>query len=279
MAYPSQEKASDVTAPRNPLVGPPPDEVPLAAAPLVRVITQVRFPVIASVERRDFIGPFQEAIRATYPILRPEQNRNLLLGERGVVEERTTTAWRFFDEEGHWIVTLAPDFLALETSHYSNRNDLLERFQLILGAVQTHLNPGVIDRLGVRYISRVTGANLEDLQELIRPEVRGILATSLHPHVFHSLTDNLLVLPGDGRLTARWGVLPADATVDPAAIEPIGERSWILDLDAFRVFQGGQGRLEAQTVLAEARAFAERIYSVFRWAVTDEFLRRYGGQP
>lgn len=30
--------------------------------------------------------------------------------------------------------------------------------------------------------------------------------------------------------------------------------------------------------LAEsAGRFAERLYTFFRWAVTDEFLRRYGG--
>lgn len=262
----------------NPLVGPPPTEVPLAAAPLVRVIAQVRFPVIASVERRDFIGPFQEAIRSAYPVLRPEQNRSFLVGDKGVVDERTTTAWRFFDEGAHWTLTLAPDFLALETHRYSNRNDFLERFHHVLDAAQEHINPAVIDRLGVRYISRITGASLEDLDTLVRPEVRGILATPLQPHVFHSLTDNMLALPDDNRLIARWGVVPPNATVDPAAIEPIGERSWILDLDAFRAFNPGEGRLETASIVAQARTFAERIYSVFRWAVTEEFLRRYGGR-
>jgi hypothetical protein len=30
-------------------------------------------------------------------------------------------------------------------------------------------------------------------------------------------------------------------------------------------------------VLTEAQRFAERIYTIFRWAVSDDFLRRYGG--
>ena len=45
----------------NPLTGSPPPEVPLANAPLIRVIAQVRFPLIASVENRSFVAPFQEA--------------------------------------------------------------------------------------------------------------------------------------------------------------------------------------------------------------------------
>ena len=43
--------------------------------------------------------------------------------------------------------------------------------------------------------------------------------------------------------------------------------------------QGAVGALDVDATVAQARSFAERIYSIFRWAVTDEFLRRYGGQP
>ncbi|MGD8207441.1 MAG: TIGR04255 family protein, partial [Thiohalocapsa sp.] len=67
-----------MTANETPLTGPPPAEVPLSDAPLVRVIAQVRFPLVASVEKGDFIAPFQEAIRAEYPVLRPEQNRSVV---------------------------------------------------------------------------------------------------------------------------------------------------------------------------------------------------------
>jgi len=62
--------------------------------------------------------------------------------------------------------------------------------------------------------------------------------------------------------------------VDPAAIEPLAEVSWILDLDMFRP----ESRAFApDDVVADARAYAERIYAFFRWAVTEDFLRLYGG--
>jgi hypothetical protein len=32
-------------------------------------------------------------------------------------------------------------------------------------------------------------------------------------------------------------------------------------------------------VVEEAQGYAARIYAIFRWAVTDEFLTRYGGKP
>jgi uncharacterized protein (TIGR04255 family) len=80
----------------------------------------------------------------------------------------------------------------------------------------------------------------------------------------------------DARVLARWGRLPAGATVDPAAIEPAQEKSWILDLD---MFSAAPMPFAVDRAVAEAQRFAERIYTIFRWAVTDDFLRRYGGTP
>ena len=67
LAQMRKENGPTVNAADTPLEGPPPPEVPLADSPLVRVIAQVRFPLIASVEKRDFIAPFQEAIRKNCP--------------------------------------------------------------------------------------------------------------------------------------------------------------------------------------------------------------------
>jgi uncharacterized protein (TIGR04255 family) len=64
--------------------------------------------------------------------------------------------------------------------------------------------------------------------------------------------------------------------VDPAAIEPAKEKSWILDLD---MFSAAPMPFDVERVVEEAQRYAERIYTVFRWAVTDDFLVRYGGKP
>ncbi len=264
----------------TPLLGPPPTEVPLATPPLLRVIVQVRFPVIVSVEKREFIAPFQEELRHEYPVLRPEQTRSFVFDPNGVRDTRPTTAWRFYDLSSDWRVTLAPDFLALETGRYTNRDDFLSRLRAVLQALETHVSPAVVDRLGVRYIDRVTGPTLLDLPSLVRPEVSGILATSLAKHVVHSVTETVFELPEDaGRVTVRWGQVPGQSTVDPAAIPPIDEPSWLLDLDAFSVPTSNPRAFDVEEAVLQAEKFTRRIYSIFRWAVTDEFLRRYGGQP
>ena len=53
----------------NPFAGPEPQEVYLPEAPLVKVLCQIRFPTIASIDKKEFIAPFQEAIRHNYPKL------------------------------------------------------------------------------------------------------------------------------------------------------------------------------------------------------------------
>jgi len=272
---PTPEGDPAVSAIDLPLTGPPPAEVPLTDPPLVRVIAQVRFPLIASVEKRDFIAPFQEAIRKSYPVLRPEQSRGVVLGPEGVVESRSNTSWRFHDTDGAWRVTLAPDFLALETVKYTSRDDFLHRLKLVVQALEDHVDPQVVDRLGIRYVDRIPGVDLDDLPRLFRREVAGILATPLAAHARHAITESVFDLPDGGQVTTRWGLIPAKGTVDPAAVDPIDEASWLLDVDVFRAETRA---LDTPALMSEARGFAERVYSIFRWAVTDAFLRRYGGE-
>lgn len=259
----------------DPLVAPLPAEVPLKDAPLVRVIAQLRFPEILSVEQRDFVAPFQQAIRSTYPVLRQEQTQGILLGLGGGAPAKPQIAWRFSDAAGHWRVSLTPDFLALETTKYLSRGDFFGRLKLLAGALDEHIEPGQLDRLGVRYIDRITGDAVDDIARLVRPEVRGITGTIAAAHAAHALSESMFELP-DARVLARWGCLPPDATIDPAAIEPAKEKSWILDLD---MFSAAPMPFAVDRVVAEAQRYAERIYTIFRWAVTNDFLLRYGGKP
>jgi uncharacterized protein (TIGR04255 family) len=259
----------------DPLIDPPPREVPLPEAPLVRVLAQVRFPLVVSIEQREFIGPFQEALRSSYPVLRQEQTLGVVLGPAVLSQMPAQTAWRFNDADGRWRVSLTPEFVALETTAYKSRSDFLDRFRVVLAALEKHIEPKVIDRLGLRYIDRVVGPLIKDIHRLVRPEVLGIATTPAFKHVRHALAENLFEANG-ALVLARWGTLPPEATVDPAAIEPTSEVSWILDLD---MFSASSKPFNVDEIVSDATRFAERLYTFFRWAVTDDFLRQFGGKP
>lgn len=261
---------------KSPLIGGSPAEVPLEKAPLVRVITQIRFPAIVSMEKNDFIAPFQESIRHDYPIMRSEVSQGLFFA-KGVAEPRSSTIWRFFDQKEVWRASLGQNFLALETKEYTSRKDFIDRLLKLLMAFNTQIGTEMVDRLGVRYVDRVTEKDFQHLPSMVRPDVLGVLSGIPSETMRHSITESLFVIGEEsGELLARWGFLPPQATVDPNSIEPIDERSWLLDIDAF---VANTRPFDIETLLLQTQKLAERIYSFFRWAVTDEFLKRYGGKP
>jgi len=260
---------------KDPFTDPPPAEVPLANAPLVRVIGQLRFPLVAAIEQRDFIAPFQEAIRASYPVLRQEQTQQILFGANiAAPAHSVSTAWRFNSEDNHWRVSLTSDFLALETTRYTSRSDFLARLEQVVSALAFRIDPKLLDRLGIRYIDRISGDALADIVRLVRPEVRGLLGTPAAGTVSHSITETMFTRD-DAQVLARWGRLPPNVTVDPAAIEPSDAASWILDLD---MFSAAPTPFAVERVITDARGYMERLYTFFRWAVTDEFLRHFGAK-
>jgi uncharacterized protein (TIGR04255 family) len=260
----------------NPLIDPPPPEVPFKNAPLVRVIAQVRFPPILSIEKQEFVGSFQEAIRDKYPILQPVRNQSFIFDPQGNVQTLTQIAWQFIDLTGSWKVSLSPDFVALETTAYSSRSDFLERLEIVVTALNEHFNPNIIERFGLRYVDRLIGRDLTDISLLVKPEIVGITGADFRDYIHQAINESLFILPDEGgQILARWGLISAGTTFDPGAIEPIDESSWILDLDMSLSKNRG---FSITALMEDAKKFSERLYTLFRWTVQDEFLRRYGGE-
>lgn len=260
--------------PDDPFAAPVPAEVPLSPAPLVQVLAQLRFPAITSLARAEFVAPFQEALRSKYPILRAEQPSLMfqasLNGEP--MQFGASTTWRLHDKNDTWRISLAQDFVAIETTAYTSRADFYGRWEQVLTALHKITELSVYDRQGVRYINRLNGDDLGDLQRLVRPEVLGINSNRFAATLVHSLCESRFHKDGSN-LTVRWGILPANATTDPG-IAPLSEPGWILDLD---MSSAGSKDFSVPAAITEATHFAERIYTFFRWATTEELLKRRGG--
>jgi uncharacterized protein (TIGR04255 family) len=258
----------------DPFASPSPEQVSLPQAPLVRVIAQVRFPKSLAVEERATAAAFQKLVQVEYPVLRHEQIQTVIVGPEGTAQA-AETSWRFADVDNHWRLSLAPEFLALETTNYTSRADFLDRLQRGLSALHQIIDPKLTDRIGVRYIDRVTGPAFKQLPKLVRPEALGIFDTPLQKYVRHALTESLLAVD-DGVIRMRTAVMPPNATHDPTALEPVAEPSWILDLD---MFSEKSEPFAPAEVMARATRFTERVYALFRSLITEEFLRQYGGKP
>lgn len=262
----------------NPLTALPPIEVPLKEAPLVRVIAQVRFPTILSIGESSFVASFQEKIRLQYPTLHSEQMQSWVIGPQGIEPATPSIVWRFIDKSGNWRVSLASNFVVLETTDYTSRKNFLERLKEILLATDCHIKPQLTERLGLRYIARLVGQDVDNLTDLVRPEVSGVLSSGMARYAQQAISDSLFTLPDErSQIHTRWGRLPPNTTTDTGAIEPIAEPSWILDLDMFMPVTESSA-FDVESIMIDANRFAERLYTFFRWSVTDNFLRRFGGE-
>lgn len=260
----------------EPFSGPPPKEVPLPRAPLIRVLAQIAFPPIYAIQEPPTIAPFQERIRSIYPLVEKNLVQHLDLTDSTPTGVRRDTIWRFFDADRHWRVSLAPAFLALEAGRYTSRRDFVDRLSLLLTALAETLNPQIVLRVGLRYVDRIQDGDFDKLANLVKPDFLAPFRTPFAHAAEHVLTEALLRTAENATIMARWGTLPAGSTTDPDTIEPIGAPSYILDLDMFSI---AQRRLDPAALKITVEQFAERIYAVFRFVVTDAFLTNYGGQP
>ena len=267
---------TDVSTP----FGEPIEEIHLPFAPLIAVVAQVRFPPIVSISREDFIGTFQERIRTDYPVLRTDQEVNIVVTPEGITSGgEPTTVWRFLDHptEPKWKVSLAPSFLALDTSQYGTRSDFINRFRTVLVAMLETLNPASSDRIGVRYINRIPLNHLDEtLTELVRPEVLGVINAEFGEgaDLLYSISDTQYQI-GNAILRGRWGHVPPGAQMDPFHGQAIDHPAWLLDLD---MYDATANPFDTSNLVSIVEEFSEHIYRFFRWTVSPALLRHYGGK-
>ena len=260
----------------TPLTGPLPSEIPLPQAPLIRVLTQIKFPTILSIGTNESeVATFQEMIRSVYPILDREQGFQLVAGSPSTPPEvRSGVIWKFRDLKGHWQVTLTPDFVALEAFQYSSRADFSEHLENVLAAVQSTYAPSAALRVGVRYVDCIKPPHVDRIEDYFQPSVLGIHKTELGKAADVNMTECLLRAE-EGQIQCRWGLLPAGASHDPGIPLPPEGKSWVLDLD---MFSNEQMPFDAAELSEVVRTYSGRIYAVFRWMIKDEFLLAFGGK-
>ena len=268
----------------TPLNPTPIPEIPLPQAPLERVIGQARFPTILAIHQPEKVAGLQEMLRETYPNLSREEVHRIEFGSDETPNVHKEIIWRFADKakKPNWRVSLGINFVALETSSYDSRDNFLNRLHAAFSAVEQVFGPASATRLGLRYIDRLVDDAARRVDELIHPEVLGIaqpsdnLDSTLRESVLHQMTETQFQARNDVFVQGRWGALNKNMTYDRNALEPIGNPSWVLDLDMFTT---KPQPFISENLLTTTTDFAECLYWVFRQMVTVEFLKFYGGKP
>lgn len=255
------------------------DEVPLPRAPLAQTLTQIRFPPQTVLAVNDeAANRFAVELQQEFPVFDVASQVELVLTPEGA---RPTPdgakVWRLSSADESWQLSFTANFMTLSTVNYTSRDDFCDRLDGAWATFSELVGHPVVQRIGFRYINRVDDREfLDDLAVMVRPEVLGAMfAGGDGAPIMRSITENRYVLTSDDRLLARWGLLPPGDTIDPFTLPAHPHTSWILDLDSFRDFSSRN--VAPHDVPAIVKELGHVAYRYFRWAVTPEFLRFFGG--
>jgi uncharacterized protein (TIGR04255 family) len=252
---------------------------------LAQVICQIRFSPVLRIRQDDAVIGFQESIRHTYPRYGKQQGMQVLLTPTGIQQQTSDdTQHRFEDTDGVFRVVLAPDFIALETTGYSDIDEFAARIATLAAAVQEHYAPVEIQRVGLRFINelRFTAADAKtEMLDAITPMLLGAAGASELLDVVQGSQQVLELHGEDRRMLVRHGLQPGGTTVDPTALaagaQPmeLSQPFYLLDID---VFADRSVRYSQEAVETHVRDFNDDIRSFFAWGVQEEYRRGRLGQ-
>lgn len=231
------------------------------------VVAQVRFPHLYEIEEPgELVASFQKRLAADYPNALPREEPFLAISFGASPSERPQKPfgpYRFKSTDEQWLVSLAPDFVALEASSYADWEVFQERLRGVLAAVSEVLQPSGVQRLGLRYVNEVQLEAPDEWRRLFSPELLGLAADDdVSSRVVQTASQTTFSVD-DHFLTARHGLVLKDDTA----------RAFVLDLDAF---MGPSAEFAVDDLLTGAATLKATSWSFFRASITNEYLARTG---
>jgi uncharacterized protein (TIGR04255 family) len=241
-------------------------DIRLKNPPLSEVICQVRFPSIFRILTENPVD-FQERIRDRFPV--PEVEQEIEFRRPGSVSDENPDAkpqrltYRFRTKDDVTVISLAVNFFALSTNHYSHWHEFADNLNFGIIATQDVYKPVFSTRTGLRFINRFTLKNtgmesFEKIYEFFHPDLTALLRNNVLRDSSEMLSQ--VVLPdGEAKLIIRTGCLTEG-----------NEMFFLLDFDYFE-----EGKLEITNLFERLDRYHNVIYDAFRWCIKDECLDRF----
>lgn len=260
----------------RPFTGDTEKKIRLRDAPLALVLCQVRWPDFSHLQ-----GDLTEVARAFgavldgYPVMSSVHEVAYTITPEGVTQTPGEKIHQWRSVDGVWHVGLSRRFASLYCTSYPSFPDFRARLEGVFGALESQVKIPLVERLGVRYVNRITDARLvENLAEYVRPEVlgyAGLTGESGEAHL-QSSANQARYVAADAALQVRSGRVPPGETVDPA-VPPVQQSSWVLDLDASseRIMP-----FDVPAALVEAGRLSDFAYDFFKYISTEGFLKEFG---
>lgn len=260
----------------RPFTGDVERKIRLKDAPLALVLCQLRWPDLNHLQGD--ITDIAHAFGSTlddYPVMSNIHEVAYTITPEGVTQALGEKIFQWQSIDGVWHVSLSRRFASFYCTSYTSYPVFAARLKVIVEAIERHVKIPLIERIGVRYVNRITDPRLVDnLLEYVRPEVLGYSSLAVASGGVRLVTsaNQARYEVDDAALQVRSGVVPAGETVD-AAVTPVQEISWVLDLDAA---SEKITPFDVPTVLATAGRLSDFAYDFFKHVSTEGFLKEFG---
>ncbi len=259
----------------------------MTAAPLVQALAQINFPIVPKLQTVEGIAPLQERLADLLPYMNQQiiQQIDLLVGPAGPAASNAQSGTiHIFTDDDSWSlqVTMQSATLSVDGSNYRGVEDFRQRLETVWVALHEAAGVRRCDRLGVRYLDivQLDGAAWADW---FRPEIVGLASPALSAEVLTSslaetrlqstLTEAFAGQSGQIEGIIRHGVVPAGSLMQGIPPRPIGQRSFILDMDTF---VAAAEPFEPQRLAEQFSELHANIDKVFHWAVTEAGRKQFG---
>jgi len=238
--------------------------------PLDKVICQLRFPEILSIET-NLPAEFQEAIRSEFPqyICQRETPAPKLMGTPGnlrMEKQPECNNYNFVSADGVWRVNLTSKFISLACSRYTCWEDFAGKLDKPLAAFIKIYKPAYFERVGLRYINFISrgalGLPTTPFRDLIEPCYLGLLCEDdvQEASCTRSSLDTEIGIRGGCRakIHAGPGKIQRNGKFDP-------EVKFIFDQDLFM-----PGQVPVNLSAGALQTLHSQAWSIFRGAITNK---------
>ncbi len=243
-------------------------------APLALAVCQIRFPTMLGLVSPDRLAPLQNALRLDYPVA--TQGTQIIFTASVPGQPPMggpAVQWTFSSQQGDWSVTVANDFVGLETRTYPSVDEFIDRVRRVLDAFVGAFGPLNPQRVGLRYINEIRLGENVDHRQAIRSELLGPLGLPDFDSAAQAVQEIILRFQGGHGITVRHGLFPMGSTVISA--KPLAENGpfYLLDFDAFTDRSSlPDPSLDVEGVCAALREYNAGVHRLFRWAVTQRYV-------
>lgn len=235
------------------------DRLELVDSPLELVVCQLRYPMVLALAGGQPPEAFGRRVQGSYPAASKKQTTSVeIIGESTV--QKSSITWVFEDQDSQWTVSLASNFVALETKRYVRFADFLERFEQVLQTTREIYDVQIMERLGLRYVDHLS----RNLQPQLPESWADQINHAIIPARLMRLDREAQTASAETRFSLGDFFLAIRSLFVEKGFPGVTVDELILDFDCY-----AEKRRNLDGIQALLQRFRSESYKAFRWAMGD----------